>query len=86
MANARRSFFQSATAALTRAYRFCTRDVWNDENEGRMSNIVKVANLAVRNFFNHEVQERACALTYRTVLALVPALAMLFAIARGFGF
>ena len=86
MANARRSFFQSATASLTRAYRFCTRDVWNDENEGRVSNIVKVANLAVRNFFNHEVQERACALTYRTVLALVPALAMLFAIARGFGF
>ncbi len=71
---------------IVRIYRYCTHDVWNIEGSGRLHKIVKAANLAIRCFFNQEVQERACALTYRTVLAVVPALAMLFAIARGFGF
>ncbi|MCQ2287673.1 MAG: YihY/virulence factor BrkB family protein [Muribaculaceae bacterium] len=77
---------QSLASLAMRAYRYCTHDVWNIEGSGKLHKIVKAANLAIRCFFNQEVQERACALTYRTVLALVPALAMLFAIARGFGF
>ena len=86
MSETKPSFFQSVIEACTKAYRFCTHDVWNVDDGGRLSKIVKAANLAVRCFFNQEVQERACSLTYRTVLAMVPALAMLFAIARGFGF
>lgn len=31
------------------------------------------------------LQSQACAMTYRTLLAIVPALAMLFAVGRGFG-
>lgn len=42
-------------------------------------------NLSVRSFTNADVQTQACAMTYRMLLALVPALALFFAIGRGFG-
>ena len=48
--------------------------------------LTKIINLSVRGFLNADLQSQACAMTYRTLLAMVPALAMLFAIARGFGF
>lgn len=70
---------------IEKIYRFITHDVWNVEGGNQLAKVVKAGNLAVRGFLNQEVQERASALTYRTVLAVVPALAMLFAIARGFG-
>lgn len=70
---------------IEKIYRFISHDVWNVEGDSRLDKVVKAGNLAVRGFFNKEIQERASALTYRTVLAIVPAMAMLFAIARGFG-
>lgn len=48
--------------------------------------MLKIINLSVRSFLDRDLQLRAGSLTYNTVLAIVPALAMLFAIARGFGF
>ncbi|MGM9803248.1 MAG: YihY/virulence factor BrkB family protein [Muribaculaceae bacterium] len=36
------------------------------------------------SYFDKDFQQTACALTYRTLLAVVPFLAMVFAIARGF--
>lgn len=36
------------------------------------------------SYFDKNLQQTACALTYRTMLAVVPFLAMIFAIARGF--
>ena len=71
---------------IIQAYKYCMHGVWHVEGGGHLNKIVRAANLAVRCFLNKEVQERACSLTYRTILSLVPALAMLFAIARGFGF
>ena len=47
--------------------------------------IIKTLNLSVRAFFNGDIQTKACALTYRTMLAIVPALALIVAIGRGFG-
>lgn len=76
----------SAKDLLIQAYKYCMHGVWHVEGGGHLNKIVRAANLAVRCFLNKEVQERACSLTYRTILSLVPALAMLFAIARGFGF
>lgn len=64
---------------------YCTNGVWNDTRQSFRVNLVKTLNLSVRSFFNADVQSRACALTYRTMLAIVPALALLFAISRGFG-
>lgn len=42
--------------------------------------------LTVRNIQEQEIPASARSLTYRTVLSIVPLLAILFAIARGFGF
>ena len=67
----------------TDRWRYCTDGVWRDKP---MVHLVKIINLSVRGFMNADLQSQACAMTYRTLLAMVPALAMLFAIARGFGF
>ena len=69
----------------TDRWRYCTDGVWRDTADKPMVHLVKI-NLSVRGFMNADLQSQACAMTYRTLLAMVPALAMLFAIARGFGF
>lgn len=48
--------------------------------------MLKILNLSLRSFLDKNLQARSMALTYSTVLAIVPALALLFAIGRGFGF
>ncbi len=65
---------------------YCVSGVWDDTRDAWWVKGVKVVNLSVRSFLDRDLQTRAGALTYSTVLALVPALAMLFAIGRGFGF
>lgn len=67
-------------------YRYCTVGVWTDASTHWWVSAVKIANLSVHKFLDKRLQDMACNLTYRTVLAVVPALAMLFAIGRGFGF
>lgn len=47
---------------------------------------IKSAILAYRNMDWGQVNTKAAALTYNTLLSMVPLLAVLFAIARGFGF
>lgn len=69
-----------------RAIRYCSTGVWKDEKKLWLTNVIKTINLTVRSFTNKQLQQRAGSLTYHTVLAVVPALAMLFAIGRGFGF
>ena len=66
--------------------RYCISGVWEDSRSLWPVNMVKIINLSIRSFFDRDLQIRAGSLTYNTVLAIVPALAMLFAIARGFGF
>ena len=65
---------------------YCIHGVWDDTKSVWSVKTVKIVNLSVRSFLDRDLQLRSCALTYNTVLAVVPALAMLFAIARGFGF
>lgn len=48
--------------------------------------IIKRVVLAIRFFLDKQVLSRAAALTYSTMLAIVPILAVVFAVARGFGF
>ena len=67
-------------------YTYVTEGVWNDTRRTAWVNFVKTVNLSVRSFLNGELQVRAAALTYQTILALVPMLALVFAIGRGFGF
>ena len=48
--------------------------------------VVKVLYLAIRFFTTKRVLTQAAALTYSTLLAIVPIMAVVFAIARGFGY
>ncbi len=68
-----------------RVYRYVTGGVWHDRRRSAGVTVIKTLNLSVRSFLNHDIQSQACAMTYRTLLAIVPALALIFAIGRGFG-
>lgn len=65
---------------------YCTTGVWSDTRRNWKVNTIKTLNLSAQSFMNSELQNRASMLTYNTLLAIVPALALLFAIGRGFGF
>ncbi len=69
-----------------------TKEYWNLKNvmaSPRRMFLVKqlrIFSLAVKGFTEDRVQIRASALTYYTMLSIVPIVAMAFAIAKGFGF
>lgn len=64
---------------------YCSHGVWSDTRPLFKVNLVKTLNITVKSFLNTDIQTQACAMTYRTLLAIVPALALIFAIGRGFG-
>ena len=75
-----------------RIIRFFTKDIWRI-TQGDVSplkflllEVVKKLLLAIRFFTAKRVMTKAAALTYSTLLAIVPILAVVFAIARGFGY
>lgn len=78
--------FVRLRARALRLWQYCSAGVWDDHRDTLAVNSVKTVNLAVRTFLSTDLQTKACAMTYRTLLAIVPALALLFAIGRGFGF
>lgn len=67
-------------------YDYFLNGVWRDTRTTWRVQFTKTLSLSVRSFLNADLQSQACALTFRTLLAVVPALAMVFAIGRGFGF
>ncbi len=79
-------------AFVNRIVHFLTYDIWRINKKDGSSrkigfyNIVKAFILAIRNIDGGQLFTRASALTYSSLLSIVPALAVLFAIARGFGF
>lgn len=77
---------------ITALWAFLTYDIWRiteDEVTQRtfsVYNIIKTVYLCINRFTKDRIANKASALTYSTLLAIVPILAILFAIARGFGF
>ena len=67
-------------------YSYASSGVWDDTSTKTKVKVVKVINLSFRSFMDRDLQTKSMALTYSTVLAIVPAFAMIFAIGRGFGF
>ncbi|MCH5306871.1 MAG: YihY/virulence factor BrkB family protein [Prevotella sp.] len=71
---------------------FFTTDIWRITRgdvsplKYMMVSLTKRLVLAIRFFTARKVMSQAAALTYSTLLAIVPILAVVFAIARGFGF
>ena len=71
---------------------FLTDEIWRttDDELGRLQRtwyvILKVMVLTIRRFSRDNVTSKASALTYSTIMAVVPVFAVVFAIGRGFGY
>lgn len=65
---------------------WCISGVWADNRKTLWVRIVKTVNLTVKSFLNRDLQIKSMAITYQTIFAMVPALALLLAISKGFGF
>lgn len=59
--------------------------VWEDHRTTFPVRILKTLNLSVRTVMDPRLQTRSYALTFNTVLSIVPAFALLLAICKGFG-
>lgn len=81
----KQSFVQRLKSKFFRAWDYWNGGVWKDTRRNFWVNSVKTINLTVRGFLDGDLQSQACAMTYRTLLAIVPMLALLLAIGRGFG-
>ena len=70
---------------------FLLEDIWRitEDEISKKRNVlysaIKIITLSIREFVQGRVVNKASALTYSTLLAIIPILAILFAIARGFG-
>jgi len=75
----------------SRIIRFLTVDIWRirlrnlPRNQHFLIKQLRVILLALRGFYEDRCQLRASALTFYSLLSLVPVLAMAFGIAKGFG-
>jgi membrane protein len=73
-------------------WKFLTYEIWrvteNEVSKRRFSllTVVKTIYLCINQFISDRLVNKASALTYCSLLAIVPILAIVFAIARGFGF
>ncbi len=80
------SFFSRLYDKAMAFYQYCTVGVWRSSKHSFSVILIKTAGLSVRSFLDRGLQNKSTSLTYNTVLAIVPALALVFAICRGFGF
>jgi len=76
---------------LTRFFSFLAETVWAEDRPRRgprafFYRLCRIAHLAIGGCIKDECLFRASALTYITVLSLVPLLAFSFSVAKGFGF
>lgn len=74
-----------------KAIRFVTRDIWledfdpEDRKQRGLAGVLKWLYLVVHGFIKDQCLLRASALTYTTVLSIVPFLAVAFSISKGMG-
>ncbi len=83
--------FSKIKKKVSNLIEFLTYDIWRLDSRhlsGKRNifyNGVKALIMTVRNSLDLQLNVRAASLTYRTLLSLVPGLAVLFAVSRGFG-
>lgn len=73
------------------SFQFVTYDIWHidktrvNARDFMLIKLLKVIFISVRGFFVDKISLRASALTFYTLIAIVPVLAMVVGVARGFG-
>jgi membrane protein len=87
-----KKLYQVTAQGISRAFQFFTVDIWKIQQRDlsraawlflRQARILVVV---LRGFYEDKIQLRGTSLTYNTLLSLVPLAAVLFGIAKGFGF
>lgn len=81
-----KGFFTKIKDYVMELYRVYVLDVWKSSRTDWKMDIAKTINLSVSTILNKDIQSTAYAMAFRTLLATVPVLALIFAICRGFGF
>ncbi len=82
----RPGFIDRWVAKTQKFVEYCMSGVWSDPRKTMKVRLIKTINLTVQAFLNRDLQIKSMAITYQTVFAMVPALALLLAISKGFGF
>lgn len=83
---------KQAAKFVNKSQKFITHDVWSTHLDDLPPKLrgpfkyLRVVLLALRGFNEDKVQVKASALTYYTLMSIVPVFAMVFGIAKGFGF
>lgn len=78
--------------ALINLWKFVSHDIWHirlskiDKRRGILIRQLRILTLAFKGFKEDKCLVKATALTFYTLLSIVPVLALIFAIAKGFGF
>ena len=86
-----KSNFSKLKERISDLTEFLTYDIWRLDSQdvsGKRNifyNGLRAIIMTIRNSLDLKLNVRAASLTYRTLLSLVPGLAVLFAVARGFG-
>lgn len=78
-------FVEKTIDKIERGVNYCISGVWSDSRKKLSVRLIKTINLTVQSFLNRDLQIKSMAITYQTVFAMVPALALLLAISKGFG-
>lgn len=76
---------------LSKIIHFLTEDIWRitsdktSKSQFFLIRIVRIISIAVKGFINDNCQQKASALTFYSLLSVVPIAALAFGIAKGFG-
>ncbi|MDO4790273.1 MAG: YihY/virulence factor BrkB family protein, partial [Porphyromonas sp.] len=87
----KKSFARLVSYSIRKSYRFITVDMWRifpDEStgiKGKMTNALRILYIAINEFIEGDTMRKSAALTYSTILSIVPLLAILISIAAAFG-
>ncbi|MDR1197830.1 MAG: YihY family inner membrane protein [Prevotellaceae bacterium] len=77
---------------IKRCVKFVTRDIWYltrekpSKSDSFLTRQLKIIIIAVRSFIEDKITVRASALTYYTLMSLIPIAALIFAMAKGFNY
>ncbi len=78
----RPGFIDRTIEKIERLVNYCVSGVWSDNRKTMKVRLIKTVNLTVQAFLNRDLQIKSMAITYQTVFAMVPALALLLAISK----
>lgn len=81
----RKGWMARRIARIGDAFSYFWTGIWSDRRSTAKVRLLKTANLSLRTLIDPDLQTRAYALTFNTLLSIVPTFALLLAICKGFG-